>query len=63
MKASDLEDIVSKVSMDLFNYRHPGFSAADNPTSVKSCIDDSAFVISKFISYVDALTEDQVGDD
>lgn len=59
MKLNDLEDIVSRVSMDFFNYKHPNFTAIDNPKSVQVCIDDAAFVINKFISYFNQMAEEQ----
>lgn len=59
MKLNDLEDIVSKVSLDFFNYKHPGFIATENPNTVHACIDDTAFIINKFISYFNQLAEEQ----
>jgi len=57
MKVSDLEDIVSRVSLDFFENKNPGFSALDNPKSVQSAIDDTAFIINKFIFYFNELAE------
>lgn len=62
MKLNDLEDIVSRVSMDFFKFKHPEFNAIDNPKSVQACIDDTAFIINKFISYFNALAENQLND-
>jgi len=62
MRLNDLEDIVSRVSMDYFGYKNPGFSALDNPKSVQSAIDDTAFIINKFISYFNQLAESQGND-
>ena len=62
MKLNDLEDIVSKVSMDYFKYKYPDFSPLDNPKSVQSAIDDTAFVINKFIAYFNQLAESQGND-
>ena len=62
MNLNDLEDIVSKVSMDFFNYKNPGFSALDNPKSVQTAIDDTAFIINKFITYFNQLAESQIND-
>ncbi len=59
MKLSDLEDIVGKVSLDFFHYKNPGFSAVDNPKSVQTAIDDSAFIINKFIQYFNDLADRQ----
>ena len=60
MKLNDLEDIVGKVAMDFFNYKNPGFSVADNPKSVQTAIDDTAFIINKFINYFNAAVESEV---
>jgi hypothetical protein len=60
MKVSDLEDIVSRVALEFFQYKNPGFSAVDNPKSVQTAIDDTAFVINKFISYFNDLAEGEV---
>jgi hypothetical protein len=62
MKLNDLEDIVSRVAKDLFDYKNPGFSAGDNPKSVQTAIDDTAFVINKFISYFNQLAESEVNE-
>ena len=62
MKLNDLEEIVSKVSMDYFKYKNPDFSALDNPKSVQSAIDDTAFIINKFITYFNQLAEGQNDD-
>jgi predicted methyltransferase len=62
MKLDDLEDIVSLVAKDLFDYRNPGFSPVDNPKSVQTAIDDAAFVINKFISYFNRLAESEVNE-
>jgi len=62
MKLSDLEDIVSKVSIDYFDYKNPGFSAVDNPGSVHKCIDEVSFIINKFIKYFNELAEEQLND-
>lgn len=62
MKLDDLEDIVTRVSMDFFNYKYPDFNAVDNPKSVQMCIDDSAFIINKFISYFNKLAEAELND-
>ena len=62
MRLDDLENIVTKVSMDFFNHKHPDFNAVDNPKSVQSCIDDTAFIINKFISYFNKLAEEQLND-
>lgn len=59
MKLSDLEDIVGVVSMEYFKYKHPDFSVLDNPRSVQSCIDDTAFIINKFIAHFNRLAEEQ----
>lgn len=58
MRLDDLEDIVTKVSMDLFNYKYPEFNLVDNPKSLQGCIDDTAFVINKFITYFNKLAEE-----
>lgn len=58
MKLSDLEDIVGKISLDFFEYKNPGFSPLDNPKSVQTAIDDSAFIINKFIEYFNILAEE-----
>lgn len=60
MKVSDLEEIVGRVSMDFFKYKNPGFSAIDNPKSVQVAIDDTAFIVNKFITYFNQLAESQV---
>jgi predicted methyltransferase len=57
MNVSDLEDIVSRVALDFFHQKNPGFSAIDNPKSVQTAIEDTAFVINKFISYFNKLAE------
>jgi hypothetical protein len=62
MKLNDLEEIVSRVSKDFFDYKNPGFSAADNPKSVQTAIDDTAFIINKFIGYFNQLAEGEVND-
>lgn len=62
MKASDLEDIVGRVSLEFFEYKNPGFSALENPGTVHSCIDDVAFIISNFISHFNKLAEEQSND-
>ena len=54
-----LEDPNSK---DFFEYKNPGFSAADNPKSVQTAIDDTAFVINKFITYFNQLAESEIND-
>lgn len=59
MQLNDLEDIVGRVAMDFFNYKNPGFSAVDNPKSVQTAIDDTAFVINKFISYFNSAAESE----
>lgn len=59
MKLNDLEDIVSRVSMDFFKFKHPEFNAIDNPKSVQVCIDDTAFIINRFISYFNQMAEEQ----
>jgi|688.fasta_scaffold954303_2 predicted methyltransferase len=62
MKVSDLEDIVSVVSKEFFEYKNPGHSAVDNPKSVQNAIDDTAFIINKFINYFNKLAEEQLND-
>jgi hypothetical protein len=62
MKLNDLEDIVSLVAKDFFDYKNPGFSAVDNPKSVQTAIDDTAFIINKFIGYFNQLAEGEVND-
>ena len=62
MKLNDLEEIVSRVSKDFFEYKNPDFSAVDNPRSVQSAIDDTAFIINKFITYFNQLAEGQSND-
>lgn len=62
MKVNDLEDIVSRVSLEYFQYKNPGFSAAENPNSVHTCIDDTAFIINRFIKYFNELAEAQSND-
>ncbi len=62
MKVNDLEDIVGRVSLDFFEYKNPGFSAVDNPDTVHKCIDDVAFIISKFIEYFNKLAEEQLNE-
>lgn len=62
MKVTDLEDIVSRVALEYFEYKNPGFSAAENPNTVHSCIDDTAFIINKFIKYFNDLAESQLND-
>lgn len=62
MKLSDLEDIVSVVSMEYFNYKYPDHSPVDNPNSVKTCIDESAFVINRFITHFNKLAEEELND-
>ena len=62
MKLSDLEDIVSKVSIDYFDYKNPGFSAVDNPGTIHKCIDEVSFIINKFIQYFNDLAEAQSND-
>lgn len=62
MKLNDLEDLVSRVSMDFFNYKNPGFSPVDNPKSAQTAIDDTAFIINKFITYFNQLAEEQSND-
>jgi len=57
MNVNDLEDIVSRVALEFFKYKNPGFSAVDNPKSVQTAIDDAAFIINKFISYFNELAE------
>lgn len=57
MKLNDLEDIVAKVALDLFNYKHPDFNAVENAKTLQGCIDDSAFVINKFINYFNSVAE------
>lgn len=59
MKLDDLEDIVAKVALDLFNYKHPDFNAIENAKTLQTCIDDSAFVINKFISYFNSIAESE----
>jgi hypothetical protein len=60
MKVTDLEDIVSRVALDFFHFKNPGFSAIDNPKSVQTAIDDTAFVINKFIGYFNQMAEGEV---
>jgi hypothetical protein len=60
MKASDLEDIVGRVSLEFFEYKNPGFSAVENPGTVHKCIDDVAFIINKFIKYFNEAAEAEV---
>jgi hypothetical protein len=62
MKVNDLEDIVSRVSLEYFQYKNPGFSAAENPNTVHTCIDDTAFIINRFIKYFNELAEAQSND-
>lgn len=62
MRLNDLEDLVSKVSMDYFKYKNPDFSPLDNPKSVQSAIDETAFIINKFIGYFNQLAESQGND-
>lgn len=62
MKNSDLEDIVSKVSLEFFEYKNPGFSAVENPGTLHNCIDDVAFIVSNFISHFNKLAEEQLND-
>lgn len=59
MKLNDLEEIVGLVAMDYFKYKNPDFSPVDNPKSVQSAIDDTAFIINKFIGYFNDLAESQ----
>lgn len=58
MKLNDLEDIVGRVAMDFFNYKNPGFSTIDNPKSVQTAIDETAFIINKFIKYFNEMAEE-----
>jgi hypothetical protein len=62
MNVNDLEDIVSRVSLEYFQYKNPGFSAAENPNTVHTCIDDTAFIINRFIKYFNELAEEQSND-
>ena len=62
MKLNDLEDIVSRVAMDFFNYKNPGFTPIDNPKSVQTAIDETAFIINKFIGYFNTLAEQESKD-
>ena len=62
MNVNDLEDIVSRVSLEYFQYKNPGFSAAENPNTVHTCIDDTAFIINRFIKYFNDLAEEQSDD-
>jgi|LakMenEpi03Aug12_release.lakeMendotaPanAssembly.Ray.scaffolds.fasta_scaffold2655352_1 hypothetical protein len=62
MKVNDLEDIVGRVSLDFFEYKNPGFSAMENPGTVHKCIDDVAFIISRFIEYFNKLAEEQLNE-
>jgi hypothetical protein len=62
MKVTDLEDIVSRVALEYFQYKNPGFSATENPNTVHSCIDDTAFIINKFIKHFNDLAEEQLND-
>lgn len=62
MKLNDLEEIVSRVSKEFFEYKNPGFSAVDNPKSVQVAIDDTAFIINKFITYFNQLAEREIND-
>jgi hypothetical protein len=62
MKVDDLEDIVGRVSLEYFQYKNPGFSAAENPNTVHTCIDDTAFIINRFIKYFNELAEEQSND-
>jgi hypothetical protein len=62
MNVNDLEDIVSRVSLEYFQYKNPGFSAAENPNTVHTCIDDTAFIINRFIKYFNELAEEQLDD-
>jgi hypothetical protein len=62
MSVNDLEDIVSRVSLEYFQYKNPGFSAAENPNTVHTCIDDTAFIINRFIKYFNELAEEQSDD-
>ena len=57
MKVNDLEDIVARVSLEFFEYKNPGFSATENPKTVQTSIDDTAFIVSKFIEYFNQLAE------
>lgn len=59
MKLNDLEEIVSRVSKEFFDYKNPGFSAVDNPKSVQTAIDDTVFIINKFIGYFNSIAEEQ----
>lgn len=59
MKLTDLEDIVSVVSSDFFAYKNPGFSPVENPKSLQTCIDDTVFIINKFISYFNKMADEQ----
>jgi hypothetical protein len=62
MNVNDLEDIVSRVSLEYFQYKNPGFSAAENPNTVHTSIDDTAFIINRFIKYFNDLAEEQSDD-
>lgn len=62
MKLNDLEDIVSKVALDFFGYKNPDHLATENPNTVHACIDDTAFIINKFISYFNELAEGQTNE-
>ena len=62
MNVSDLEDIVGKVALEFFEHKNPGHFAAENPKTLHTCIDDVAFVITKFIEYFNQLAEAQIND-
>lgn len=62
MKLSELEEIVGIVALDFFNYKNPGFSPLDNPKAVQTCIDDTAFVINKFIGYFNKKVEGELNE-
>jgi len=58
MNKVDLENITSRVALDLFSFRHPAFSVIDNPKSMEAAVNDAVFVINQFIKYVNETTEE-----
>lgn len=61
MKLNDLEDIVSRVAMDVFNERYPNKNVLENTQAMQDCISDSAFIINKFIMYFNYMAEESNG--
>ena len=62
MKLNDLEDMVGRVALDYFEYKNPGYNAIDNPRAVQTCIEETAFIINKFISYFNMMAEGELND-